>query len=227
MAARTTASHDETKPLVEFLERPKLELILPMALLFWKTLFIRGVPWLTASAVLLWADWALVQFLHCVVWFWPHSKDKPRCHDSKEGRRWNPVCTMEWMRLEEDDVSALVRMARMGGTVILSLQHFAQVMWVGYLMGRYYVAKEQAGDDSVILRSRAFGGIFFGSILWEVYIVMGDLAFSKGPIQDAIPTPTVLRALFPFATFLGFLVHCKFFYNPAKTFKPDWLDWFG
>jgi hypothetical protein len=32
MAARTTASHDETKPLVEFLERPKLELILPMVL---------------------------------------------------------------------------------------------------------------------------------------------------------------------------------------------------
>lgn len=173
MASRTTASHDETKPLVEFLERPKLELILPMALLFWKALFIRGVPWLTASAVLLWADWALVQFLHCVVWFWPHSKDKPRCHDSKEGRRWNPVCTMEWMRLEEDDVSALVRMARMGGTVILSLQHFAQVMWFGYLMGRYYVAKEQAGDDSVILRrasSRAFGGIFFGiNTLGSIY----------------------------------------------------------
>jgi hypothetical protein len=40
-----------------------------MCLLFWKALFIRGVPLLTASAVLLGTDWALVQALHCTVWF--------------------------------------------------------------------------------------------------------------------------------------------------------------
>lgn len=227
MAAWATASHDETKPLVEFLGWPKLELILPMVLLFWKALFIRRVPWLTASAVLLWADWALVQFLHCVVWFWLHSKDKPRCHHSKDGRMGNLVCAMEWTKFEEDDISALVRIARTGGTVMLSLQHLAQVMWFGHLMGRYYVAMEQAGGDRVILRrssSRAFSGIFFWAIPWEVYIVMGDLPFSKGPLQDEIPTPRVLRALVPVAEFLGFLIHCKFFYNPAKTYKPDWLD---
>jgi hypothetical protein len=97
-------------------------------------------------------------------------------------------------------------------------------------MAQYYVAREQAGYDRHILRrssSRLFGGIFVASLIWEVQIVMGDLAMTRGPIQDAVPTPTVLRALVPFATFFGFFVHCKFFYDPAGTYKPDWLDWFG
>ncbi len=47
------------------MERPKLELILPIMLQVWKVMFIRGSKFTTAMAVLYWIDWVVIQYCHC------------------------------------------------------------------------------------------------------------------------------------------------------------------
>ncbi|MCJ1482875.1 hypothetical protein MMC06_003041 [Schaereria dolodes] len=51
------------------IERPKLEIIIPIMLQFCKIVFIRGVPWTTAFAILLWSNWAVVEYMRCLVYF--------------------------------------------------------------------------------------------------------------------------------------------------------------
>ncbi|PMD15351.1 hypothetical protein NA56DRAFT_710021 [Hyaloscypha hepaticicola] len=62
---RTTTTHDDTRSLVKYVERPKLELIAPMMLQIWKVIFISGSWFTTTMAILYWLDWAAVQYCHC------------------------------------------------------------------------------------------------------------------------------------------------------------------
>jgi hypothetical protein len=112
MAKRTTTTHDDTRPLVEYVERPKLELIVPMMLQIWKVIFIRG-PWSTTTMAILYCfDWATVQYCHCWIYFRPITEKKSHCQRAiQHAHEERSVCKRDWaIRGEASDyVDVLTR----------------------------------------------------------------------------------------------------------------------
>jgi hypothetical protein len=97
MSKRTTTTHDDTRSLVEYAERPKLELIAPMMLQLGKVIFIRGSWFTTTKAILYWLDWATVQYFHCWVYFRPVTEEKPHCqHAIQHADEERSICKRDW-----------------------------------------------------------------------------------------------------------------------------------
>jgi len=114
LAQRTAAAHDEKHSLAEVLERPKLELILPMMLQIWKVVFIRGSKITTVMVIMYWIDWAAVQYCHCWVWLKPLSGGPPACKESVH-RGWFNAREMNWMEpnTQRDDTKRYLRVSQL------------------------------------------------------------------------------------------------------------------
>jgi len=103
LSLRTIASSHTEKPLVEYLERPKLELILPMMLQIVKVAFISGSRLTTVLAYCYWVGWVLVQYCHCLVWMWPITEEPARCccRLPTSPPTWEEACRISWRQNSE------------------------------------------------------------------------------------------------------------------------------
>jgi uncharacterized integral membrane protein len=117
MAERTTATHNETRSLVEYLERPKLELIVLMMLQILKVAFICGSVLTTALAVIYWPDWTVVQYCHCCVWLRPIMYQDPRCNHTQAQKLENNICAIDWLG-HEHSISNWNRIENVGGDLL-------------------------------------------------------------------------------------------------------------
>lgn len=116
MARRTSTTHHETRSLVEYLERPKMELILPMVLQIWKVIFIRGSRITSVMATFYWLNWAVVQYCHCWVWFAPITREGAACYHPQN--TVGSICQPRWGGEEATAESVLILDSNYIGTII-------------------------------------------------------------------------------------------------------------
>jgi hypothetical protein len=218
MAKRTTATHSETRSLVEYLGRPKLELILPIMLQIWKVLFIRGSILTTSIAVLYWIDWAVVQYCHCLVYFSPFTKEISKCKHTTQHNDADTICDRDWRSRgkAEDHIELNARF----WDILIERQQLLEIMTIASL------------ETFLLKRSQVFS--FYSISLWLiVYIVTASwiiapavsaLGLRRGSENFARALSAGYPSLFAFGIILA---HYIFVYEEAGTYKPAWLDWFG
>jgi hypothetical protein len=215
MAQRTTAAHDETRPLVEYLERPKLELILPMMLQIWKVIFIRGSGLTTVLAALYWLDWAVVQYCHCWVCVAPLTEEGPICRHTAttEGM----ICQPDWGCKEEigDNFHEFIE-SWTSDSLVFILLIFSPFSVL--LCGSFFIEVSEFGKWSVLVV-----GSFI--VTWVGSSAIGRPLKFLGLSGDF--TKALHKARFALFEFGVILAYYKLFYKEAGTYKPAWLDWFG
>jgi hypothetical protein len=222
MAKRTTTTHKDTRSLVEYLERPKLELVLPMMLQIWKVVFIRGLKITTVMAILYWMDWATVQYCHCWVYFTPITKGKSKCgHTAQRGSEGDGICKREWeYRAEAGDyVEVFAWLWDTKNTFMLWSEAFLISSLTITLL------RPLPGSEitvSIITSVTSWYSISAG------FLILSRALLSKLFQHRSVEMKAALFAAYcTLLTFVLILVYYKFYYNEAGTYKPAWLDWFG
>lgn len=233
LAKRTTSTHEETKPLVEFLDRPKLEMIIPMMLQIFKVVFITGAPLTTAMAVMYWLDWATIQYCQCWVWWSPAASEKPRCrhtHSVYEGA----VCKLDWRgrNRSEDSIKTVCRAAKWIGIILLFLSN---VGIAGSWFKNVYLYMFHLSDPwpwykkvplSILLPALSFA-LFWGGLFWiSAALIYISIAGGSRPDDEDVDSGLV-KLWVAIITFVELGIYYNFEYDDTGTYKPAWLDWLG
>jgi len=222
MAKRTTTTHKDTRPLVEILGRPKLELVLPMMLQIWKVVFIRGSKITIVMALLYWIDWAAVQYCHCWVYFKPITKGKSKCgHTVQRGSEGDGICKREWDYRGEagDYVEVFAWLWDTKNTFMLWSEAFL-ISSLTIILLRLVPGSETTFTIVASITSWYSTGAGF--------LILSRALFSKLFQHRSVEIKAALFAAYrTLSTFVLILVYYKFYYNEAGTYKPAWLDWFG
>lgn len=219
MAERTTATHDETRNLVEYLERPKLELIVPMMLQIIKVVFIRWSTLTTVLAVIYWLDWAAVQYCHCCAWFRPIMHQHPRCNHMQGQKLKNSLCAIDWLGREQS-ISKWNRIGSLGGDLVFCSNFlsgmFALVgLMIRFLYGRY------PGLNVLHM-------VFIGVVLGLPFPVIWLRAFTADNAHSNVPNIWAqARYCVMCVGFLAMGCYYALLYVETGTYKPAWLDWLG
>jgi hypothetical protein len=203
---------------VEYLGKPKLELILPMMLQIWKVIFIRGSTLTSSIAVLYWIDWAVVQYCHCLVYFSPFTNEISKCGHTAQHIDADTICDRDWeYRGEAEDY---IEVNARFWDILIERQQLLEIMTIASL------------ETFLLKRSQVFSFYSFSSGLivyivtasWIIAPAVSALELRRGYENFA----KALSAGYPSLFALGIiLAHYMFVYEEAGTYKPAWLDWFG
>jgi len=218
MAKRTKNTPSETRSLVEYLGRPKLELILPMMLQVGKVVFIRGSILTTSIAVLYWIEWAMVQYCHCLVYFSPFTSEKSKCEHTVQDNDADTVSDRDCgCRGEaEDDIQVYTRF----WDFLIEMQQLWEIITVASL-GTFLLRRSQ------VFSFYSFSAGVMVYIVTESWIIapaVSALERRRGSEYFARALSAGYPSLFAFGIILA---HYMFVYEEAGTYRPAWLDWFG
>jgi hypothetical protein len=221
MAKRTTTAHDDTRSLVDYLERPKLELILPMMLQFLKAMIIHGSTITTVMAAMYWIDWAMVQYCHCWVYFRPITNEESTCENTiHHGFKGDPICERGWGLQEEAANSIDVFASPEANDGLRWPLELCIIFTVGgFFLEPLFGGSADSAEMFVILLA-AYTGI--GSFVIFVWFDRLEVKYHLEGIGFALFT--AYTVLFEFSLIL---IYYKFAYQEAGTYKPGWLDWLG
>ena len=232
LAQRTTTSHNEKRPLATYLDRPKLELVLPMMLQIWKVVFIRDSKITTVLAIMYWIDWAAVQYCHCWVWFRPFMEETPVCRHGDGAEDFN-VCEIDWVgpTIRNDNIGGYVKISK----PLTRISAYCFVSFhVGWSVCKLFMFLAWLRQDA----HWSWNALApTGTILYVLYlclvilvalgVVMSSLNISDGYILKSVRQRLVLKSFLASFNLAAILVYYKFFYKETRTYKPAWLDWFG
>jgi hypothetical protein len=202
---------------VEYVERPKLELIAPMMLQIWRLVFIRGSWFTTTMAVLYWVDWATVQYYHCWIYCRPTTEEKLHCpHAIQHAKEERSICERDSATQGEanDYVDILIRVWGTDWTLRLILD-----LPIPLCLGTFLLRGLANSIPLAILgRLRCF---YDAIVLWTKAILRSQHRSEVFAMELFTSYPTL------FALVGVLSVYYIFAYEEAGTCKPAFLDWFG
>lgn len=206
--------------MAEHLERPKLEIVIPMMLQFWKVVFIRGSLVTTGLAAVYWSNWAVVQYCHLWIWLDPWTRELPWLEYG------NPI--PNWTVRHGDSIDNFAYFSSFVAVVLLLTSDALGSFWLGI------VAVDGLGLASEPTMRLKFTVHAFIVVLALVIIIltMGGMILSLSIIVSGERgTDPRLHAWCSFwavvIVFLNIMVYYMFTYDDLGTYKPAWLDWFG
>lgn len=186
-----------------------------MMLQILKVIFIRGSWVTTAMAIMIWLDWAAIQYCHIWIWFY---------HDQEEAV-WRPLHGQD--HSESTSVPSLGRgvdflddrsrrTAGFLGSAVVVGSNCVQLGWAVWKMLEY--SETLHGFHRWLLQI-AVPAIF---VLVLAITIVCLLDPTRTPETKALSTSFV-----SFCSFVWILVYYKFIYSDVGTYKPQWLDWLG
>jgi hypothetical protein len=185
-----------------------------MMLQILKVVFIRGSWVTTAMAIMIWLDWAAVQYCQLWIWFYP----------DKEEVVWRPLYRQD--HLESTSIPSLGRgvdflddrlrrTMRFLGSAMVVGSNCVQLGWAAWKTWEY--------SESLYLSYRLLLHIpfvIFVLVLTVMFVCLLDPTFT-------LTTKALSTSFVSFCSFVWILVYYKFLYSDVRTYKPQWLNWLG